>query len=259
MLRRLAAIALVATVALATASSTEGEQVQVKTLRISFGGSFTPHALPRDRLAPIEVTVSGAIKTTDGTHPPAVQRLEVALNRQGQLSTRGLPVCTSPLLQSTTTEAALALCGPALVGRGQFAADVNLTDESQPVFGKALAFNSRRNGKPALVLHFYATIPVQATFVLPLAIHHRREGDFGTVLSTKVPKLAGGLGSITSVKLTLGRRYDDDGTRRSFLSARCAAPDGFPGAIFPFARASFHFANGLKVVTPPLTRDCRVR
>lgn len=256
---RLAAIALVATVALATASATSGEQVQVKNVRISFNGGFKPHDLPRERQAPIEVTVSGAIGTTDGNHPPALQRLEIALNRQGKLTTRGLPVCATPLLQSTTTDAALALCRSALVGRGRFTADVDLTGESQPVFGRALAFNSRRGGRPALLLHFYATIPVRATFVLPLAIQRRPEGDFGTVLSTRIPKLAGGLGSITSVELKIGRRYSDGGDRLSFLSARCAAPDGFPGAIFPFARASFYFANGLTVITPPLTRDCRVR
>jgi hypothetical protein len=258
MRRRIATAALIAIASLAAASATYGELVHVKNLRISFRGSFTPHALPRDRPAPIRVTIEGGIKTTDGTHPPVLNRLEVALNRQGRLSTKGLPTCSSGLLQSTATEAALALCAPALVGRGQFTADLDLTPGSLPAHGRALAFNGRRGGKPALLLHFYATVPVRATLILPLTIHHRRQGDFGTVLSTRIPKLAGGLGSITDVKLTIGRQYNDRGTRRSFLSASCAAPAGFPGAIFPFARGTFHFAQGMKVVTT-LTRDCRVR
>jgi hypothetical protein len=78
------------------------------------------------------------------------------------------------------------------------------------------------------------------------------------VLATKIPVLAGGLGSITSVKLKIGRRYEFDGRRRSFLSASCAAPAGFGSAIFPFARGSFLFTDGTRI-DANLTRDCKVR
>jgi hypothetical protein len=258
MRRHLAVIALVGIVVLAAASATQGELVQVKNLRISFDARFKPHSLPRDRPAPIEVTIKGGIATADDTHPPPLRRFELALNRHGRLTTQGLPTCSSSQLQSTTTEAALALCGPALVGRGHFAADVGFNQGPVPVRGTILAFNSRRGGEPALTLHLYGTVPVRATFVLPLSIDHRRQGDFGTVVSATIPKLAGGFGSITDISLTLGRRYTAGGERRSFLSASCAAPAGFPGAIFPFVRGSFHFAHGVQVVTT-LTRDCNVR
>lgn len=258
MRRHLAAIALVAIALLAAASATQGELVQVKNLRISFDARFKPHALPRDRPAPIEVTIKGGITTADHSHPPPLRRLELALNRHGRVSTAGLPVCSRPQLQSTTTEAALALCGAALVGQGKFGADLAFTQGAVPVSGTILVFNSRLGGKPALMLHLYGTVPVRATFVLPLTIGQRRHGDFGTVVSATIPKLAGGLGSISRVEVTLGRRYAVNGERRSFLSASCAAPAGFPGAIFPFVRGSFHFAHGVKVVTT-LTRDCSVR
>lgn len=258
MRHRLAAIALVAVASLAAASATQGEQIQVKNLRVSFAATFTPHALPRDRPAPIRVTVKGSVATTDGSHPPPLRRLEIALNRQGKLSTLGLPTCSGSLLQSTTTQAALALCGPALVGRGRFGASLALAPGSLPSHGTVLAFNSRVGHRPALLLHLYGTVPVQSTFILPLAIERQRKGDFGTVLSAKIPKIGGGSGSITSIELTVGRNYGYGGRRHSFLSASCAAPAGFPGAIFPFARGSFYFAHGEKVVTT-LTRDCQVR
>lgn len=47
------------------------------------------------------------------------------------------------------------------------------------------------------------------------------------------------------------------GHRRSFLSASCPAPKGFPGATFPFARASFGF--GKRTLEAKLSRSCRVR
>lgn len=258
MRRRLATIIVVAIGSLATASATQGELVQVRNLRVSFDGDFRPHSLPREGLAPITVTIAGKIGTSDGTHPPALRRLEIALNRQGRVSTRGLPSCNSSDLQSTTTQAALALCRPALVGRGSFGASIGLNPGIVPAHGTALVFNSRHAGKPALLLHFYGTVPVRATFVLPLTISRRGRGDFGTVLSATIPKLAGGLGSITELSLKIGRSYNDHGTQRSFASAGCPAPAGFPGAIFSFARAGFYFVQGQKVVST-LTRSCRVR
>jgi hypothetical protein len=249
---------LLALAVLLGAGVARGELSQKGERRISFDGGFTPRSLPRDRPAPVTVSIEGSIGTTDGTHPPALRRLEIALNRNGRLSTRGLPACTSPLLQSTSTEAALERCRPALVGSGSFKADLASTQAVIPVRGRILAFNGRRKGRPALILHLYGTVPVPATFVLALAISHRAEGQFGTILSGRVPVLAGGLVSITDIELEIGREYTYRGRRIGFVSASCAAPAGFPGAVFTFARGSFQFADGRQLDTT-LTRSCRVR
>jgi hypothetical protein len=256
--RRLAIPVLLALAALFGAALARGELAQEGNLRISFDGGFAPRSLPRDRPAPVTVNIEGSISTTDGSHPPALRRLEVALNRNGHLATRGLPACTSPLLQSTTTAIALARCRPALVGRGSFKAEVESTQTTIPASGTILAFNGRSRGKPALLLHLYAAVPVRVTFVLPLTISHLAKGRFGTVLSASVPVLAGGLGSVTDIKLKIGREYVVGGKRIGFISASCAAPAGFPGAVFTFARGSFYFADGRRLDTS-LSRDCSVR
>jgi hypothetical protein len=237
----------------------QAELSQDGNVRISFSGGFSPHALPRDRLAPVRIDIRGAIGTTDGSHPPPVRRIEVALNRHGRLSTQGLPACTGPLLQSTSTEVALQRCRPALVGRGRFGAEVEFPS-TNPVLatGTLLAFYGRNSGRPALLLHLYATTPVRTTFVLPLKISHRAKGLFGTVLSARIPTLAGGLGSVTEIDMTVGRNYTYRGQPRSFISASCPAPAGFPGAVFSLARGSFYFVGGKQIDTT-LARDCRVR
>lgn len=237
----------------------QAELSQDGNVRISFSGDFSPHALPRDRLAPVAVDIQGAIGTTDGSHPPAVRRLEIALNRNGKLSTEGLPACSGPRLQSTSTEEALARCRSALVGQGHFGAEVEFgSDAPVAATGRLLAFYGKASGGPALLLHLYVTTPVQTTFVLPLAISHRAKGKYGTVLSAKIPTLAGGLGSVTKIDLTIKRNYTYHGQPRSFVSASCPAPAGFPGAPFTLARGSFYFAGGKKIETT-LARDCRVR
>jgi len=259
MLRRLLPPTCLAVLVLLAAGPASGELSQTGNLRISFGGDFSPRSLPRDEPAPISVHVKGAIGTSDGSHPPPVRRVEIALNRNGRLTTVGLPTCTSTRLQSTSTETALARCRPALVGQGSFGSEVEFPGlDPFPASGRLLAFFGTHKGGPALLLHLYITAPIHTTFALPLQISRRERGRFGTVLSASVPSLAGGLGSVTEIDLTVGRTYRYRGKRYSFLSANCAAPAGFTGGIFPLARGSFQFADG-RTVRTTLVRNCRVR
>ena len=257
MRRRLAIPLFVALLSLGWGASSRGETVQIENLRVSFDANFAPHSLPRLRPAPVKVQIKGKIATTDGSHPPPLRWLEVALHRNGRLYSEGLARCSAPLLQSTSSETALARCGKAIVGRGSFRADVILGREI-PATGKILAFNSRQRGKPALLLHLFAAVPVRFTLVVPLTIGHRDKGQFGTVLRAKIPRLGGGLGSITEIDLTIGRQYSFRGKRRSYASAACGVPPNLPGAVFPFARGSFRFEAHREVHTT-LIQDCQVR
>jgi hypothetical protein len=257
-MRRLPIVAVLIAVGALVPSPT-GAKVQQEGLRVTFDASIAPKTLPRNRPAPITVQLGGSIATVDGSRPPALQELSIAVNRAGKLSTKGLPTCTASALQQTTTEAALAACRGALVGHGTFGASVDFPDAPQiPAKGKVLVFNARVKGHPGMLLHLYGSSPVRAAFVLPFEVSRVRRGEFGTVLSTRIPTLASGLGYITELQLTIGRRYEFDGKRRSFLSANCAAPAGFTVGVFDPARATFSFSDGRKVVDGP-SRVCRVR
>jgi hypothetical protein len=258
MRHRLPILMLLVLLVLGGAAVAQGELAQKGNLRISFDGGFAPRSLPRDRLVPVPVTLEGRISTTDNTHPPALRTLEVEVNRHGKIFTRGLPTCTNPVLQTTTSEGALRRCGGSLVGKGTFTAALDSTEGQIPVSGKLLAFNGRAHGHEALLLHFHTNRPVGATLVLPFTISRRAKGEFGVVLTTTIPTLAGGLGSITSVDLKLGREFTYRGRRHGFINAACPAPAGFPGIGFTFARGSFHFADG-RVIDASLSRNCRVR
>ena len=259
MKRRLAVITVMFCVVVIGAGAASGESVQRGNLRLVFNGRFSPQALPRDRLAPVTVDLRGSVSTTDGSPAPRLERISIAVNRYGAVFTRGLPACLPGRLQQTTTQVALSRCRGALVGHGAFVAKIALPElPTFPVEGKLLAFNSRDRGRPAIVVHIYGSNPVQATIVLPFKITHPAGGAFGTVLTTRIPPFASDVGYITGISLTFGRRYRYAGEQRSFLSARCAAPGGFPGAVFPFARGSFSFVTG-QTVPITLARQCRVR
>jgi hypothetical protein len=254
MRRRLLISTVLATLALPCAAT--AEHVEPGNLNVGFSGNFAPKALPRHEDAPITIKVEGRIGTTDGSHPPPLKRLEIALNRHGSISTRGLKTCRGSNIQSTSTAVALARCRPALVGRGSFHTTYELGG-NVPSNGKILAFNSRQSGKPALLLHLAIAVPVQATLVLPLSLRPTDEGEFGTVLEGDIPKLAGGLGSITRIALHIGRVYYLHGKRRSYVSASCSAPAGLNAALFQFLRGRFTFA-GQPTAQIKLLRGCHV-
>lgn len=258
MRRRVVTPILIAFLVIGGAAIASAETVQDDGIRVTFNADFTPHRLPRDKPAPVSVKIEGKVATADGGHPPALRRLEIKLHRNGRLDAEGLPTCSASSLQSTSTATALERCRRALVGQGSFHAVVSLGREI-PTGGKILAFNSRRAGRQALVLHLFAGTPVRFTLVVPLTIQRLQEGQFGTLLRAKIPKLAGGLGSVTEIDLTIGRRYSFRGERRSYVSAACSAPKSLPGGVFDFARANFRF-EGHKAIDPPaLLRGCSVR
>ncbi len=258
-MKRIAPIAVLVAVALCAAAIAHGEISGGNGLFVKFGGGFAPRSLPRDRNVPVSVRLNTSIRTPGATRPPQLREISFGVNRYGRITTRGLPACRPALLESTDSSKALSRCRGALVGHGKFTANLEFPAQAPfPVHGRMLAFNGRAHGRPAILLHINGSSPVDVTVVLTFTVRHPKRGKFGTVLTTKIPKLASDLGYVTNVALDFDRRYTYRGKRYSFLSARCAAPSGFPGAIFSFTRGTFTFAGGKKIVTT-LTRDCVVR
>jgi len=249
----------VAVVCLGLVSLSQAEVIQRGNVRVGFGGKISPTKLPRKGSAPVKVVVSAKIASTKAKQaPPQLRTIEIAINRYGVLDSTGLPVCEVDDIQPATTARALEECRESLVGEGRFSAKVLLPQQSPfPSNGKVYAFSGRYKGRPAILAHVYGTDPVPTSVTLPFTIVHSK-GTYGTVLSTSFPRVTSAWGYVTGLSLTLGRRYSYRGKARSFVSASCPAPKGLPGAVFPFARASFGF-KGKDLAPPPVTRSCTAR
>lgn len=247
----------VALVTLSVASFARAEVVQRGALRVTFDGKLTPQALPRQESAPVRVAVSTRIGSANDAAPPQLRQISLAINRYGHFNPEGLPVCTLRDIQPSTTAKALEACRDSLVGQGRFSARVLFAQQSPfPSAGKMYAFNGSVKGKPAILAHVYGTEPVPTSFTIAFMVQ-RTKGTFGTVLHASLPEATGNSGYVTGIALNLGRSFRSHGKARSYLSASCPAPKGFPGAVFPFARARFDF--GKKAVSSTLTRNCKVR
>lgn len=249
----------VATLSLLTlAPLAQAETAQLANLRVNFSGKISPTALPRVGTAPIAVTVGGRIATVDGAPPPQLKAIEIAVNRAGHLDPSGLPSCTFSQIQPSTTAAAMRSCGPAKVGEGSFAANVVLPEQSPfPSVGKIVAFNGVQKGKPVILAHVYGTEPVPLSYTLVLRMSPGK-GAWGTVLSARLPQVTTDVAYITGISLTLNRRFQSAGRTRGYVSAGCPAPQGFPGAVFPLARASFSFGTA-GTLSSILQRSCKAR
>jgi hypothetical protein len=235
------------------------ESVQKGNLRVSLSGRIAPTALPRTGTAPVAILVGGRISTTDGSTLPQLKGLRIEFNRGGRLEDRGLPVCPLAQIEIASSARALSACRSALVGKGSFEANIVLRGQDPyPTTGRLLVFNGRKGGREVLFGHIYSSEPFATSFVITFKIAHRAKGAFGTVLTASLPEALGDWGYVTAIEMKLSRRYVAGGERRSFLSAGCPAPKGFPGAIFTLARTSFSFAGG-RTLSQSLTRDCKVR
>ena len=255
---RLGALLAAALLLLAIAASARAELSASGDLFVSFSGGIAPSALPRHARAPIAVSVAGTVRTLSGERPPALRRIAIAINRGGRLDARGLPVCSRAQVQPSSTAEARANCGQALVGEGSFDADVAFPEQAAfPSHGHVLAFNAMVGGKRAILAHVYGAEPAPITRIIVFRIRENA-GTYGTVLTASVPESVNQWGYLTHFSLSLHRNFTYRGRRRSYLSAACAAPAGFPGATFPFAHAAMTFADG-RTLASTLTRSCRVK
>lgn len=236
-----------------------GETAQSGNVIVGFDGGISPSKLPRDKPAPVAVSISTDFRAVDGADPPPqLREIEIGINRGGKVFDRGLPTCEVGSIQPTTIKAARRICGGAIVGSGKVTVRVSLTNQAPFTFtGPMLVFNAKPvGGKRRLLAQVYGSKPPSA-FVIGFKIDEGK-GEFGTVIRTRLPKGARKWAHVMHFEMKLRRIYRHNGKRRSFVSASCSAPAGWPGALFPFARAKFGFAGGQRVVTT-LVRECSVR
>jgi hypothetical protein len=250
------ALILAAVLCLTAASFASAEVTQEGNLRVSFTGGLAPHALPRQGTAPVKVTLGGDIKTTDGAAPPQLRTISLAINKNGKLDYRGLVACHYHQIQPASTREAIETCPDSVIGKGKFEAHVVLPEQSPfPSSGKVVAFNGIFHGRHVVFAHVYGTVPLPQSNVLIFELG-QTGGAYRTTLTATLPQVAADWGYVSGVGLALKRVFVYKGKERSYISAGCPAPAGFPGATFAFARASFGFEDG-RTLTTTMTRSCK--
>jgi hypothetical protein len=218
--------------------------VQQSGLRISALAQIRPYKLPRESTAPISMFVAGHLSGVGGAQVPQLRELRFLLNRNGVLHWSGLPACEISDVQPASTQRALSNCGSALIGSGQFWANIVLPDQGiYHTQGRLLVFNGGRGGKHLILAHIFTSNPFNTSYVIPFSVRHVLTGVYGTELKASLPTTFGTWGYIDRIKLNLERKYRYGGERHSVFNAGCAAPAGAERAPFSLAYAEFKFAR----------------
>lgn len=240
----------------AVVASATAEIDRKGVLQGTFSGDISPQRLPRHEPAPVTVTMGGKITTTDRSEPPQLEKIVLEINRNGVLDSKGLPTCSLARLNSISSSQAKKVCAKAQVGHGSVTSRVYLPGQGAfASTGELLAFNGRLHGRPAVLAQVSSRAPLPLTYVIGFEVK-KQGGTFGTALIGTLPPIASEYGYISAFSLALSRRYTSHGKKHYFASASCPAPDGFNGAVFPFAKASYEFAGGT-TLGATLTRDCK--
>lgn len=202
--------------------------VRAGNLILNINGDALPRKLPARQYAPIKLKVNASLRTVDGGHVPAGRTAFFEFDRNGRVFTRGLPTCPKAQLENRTSDDALRVCRRALVGRGRAVAEIAFPD--QAVFtqrGDLLLFNGPPKGRrPTIYAHFYLGDEpgdqVVTAVVADGIINPRyNRGRFGTSALFKVPRIAGGYGSIVRFAVVTQRFWRFRGRKVSYLYARC--------------------------------------
>jgi len=249
----LAAVLLASLLTVGLATAAQPTVVRAGNLVLRLNGGVAPKALPKKRMAPIALRISGNIANADGSHPPAAKFVIADFDKQGRVNARGLPVCRGGRLEARTTAAAKAACRKAIVGSGKTTVRVEFP-EQQPFFstGPLVLFNGGiKRGVTTMYIHAYVNVPVPTAIVTPVKIKRIRKGRFGTRAIARIPRIAGGSGSLTRFNMKIERTFRHRGKRQSYLLARCAN-----GRFF--AHGDVAFVGGPRI-GGTVVRACRSR
>jgi hypothetical protein len=233
------AILLCALAALLAASVAygEGALVRVNGIVLRADGGFQPRSLPRQRFVPIDFRGYFDIGAAGGGEPVALEKVVLDFDRDGRLSSGGLPTCSPSQIENASPAEARQTCAGAIVGTGHIEALIALPGGAVAAKSPLTIFNgSPVAGQPTVVLHARTTVPAIQTFAIVVPIERRR-GAFGYRATLELPPIAGGLGAITHVDAKIGRRFSAGGKRRSYVSAHCS-----DGVLQTHGR--FSFADG---------------
>jgi hypothetical protein len=239
----LGALIAVSVAGVASAGNNTPVTAKAGNIEFTFNGGFSPTTLPKNKLAPISLTASGSIKTVDGTHPPALKEAIVETDKNGTISTKGIPVCKSGQLQARDTKAAEKVCGKSIIGTGQTTVEVQFP-EQPPILvnSKLLVLNGGTSGgKTTLFIHAYFSAPVTGAIVTTVKIKKVHNGRYGLKSVATIPKIANGAGSVKTFSLTINKK--------GVLMAKC--PDGKLQA-----HATSIFADGTKA-SAGIVRTCK--
>lgn len=217
----------------------------------AIGAVLGPKKLYKKIFTPgtLEVTTQ-LTSSAAGGFPSPTTHVVIDFDKNAKVFSKGVPTCDAAVLQNTSTEVALQKCGSAKIGGGTGQAVINLGGRLVPAPATVTAFNGvPKGGRTVVLLHTYATTPVQTTLVLNGVVSNYNKEGYGPRLDVEVPLIAGGQGALTDFNVTINKKYKYKGEPVSYISAKCPASKKLK------VRSVFTFLDG-QTSNPIYTQKC---
>jgi hypothetical protein len=245
------AIALLA--ALAVGGSASALHLQVGKLLVNANAKVEPSGLPAKRSAPVEVTSTVRVSTTDGSAPAGLRKLVLQFDKHGSIDPSAFPRCTAAKLREKTSDAARAACPKAIVGEGIARAVVAFPNQAPFTISSPLIFFNAppTGGKPTLIAHAYEQVPEPKALLVPLVVERIQKGRYGYQVSAEMPEIAAGFGAATLSKATIGATTKRGGKTVGFVNAHC---EGGRLQVFGIV----YFGGGEGFTNGTLVQPCHV-
>jgi hypothetical protein len=245
----IAVCAVISLWASAASSSVRTVELPIPNLEMTFSQLVAPKKLPRVGATPIALELKGRIGTMDGSQPAAVEEFVLDLDKSIAIDARGLPNCEAggrgPRFPDLKT-----LCEDAVVGSGRVGVRFQFP-EQPPTYSASdlIVVNDSDQGTGATTLYgvSYFTTPITTALTMEIAIKKWR-GRNRVII--KVPRFAGGTGSLTHLSANLEKRFVRDGEGVDLLTGSC------PGAGTIQSEAKALFADGT-ILRQTSVRSCR--
>ena len=152
-----------------------------------------------------------------GAVKPA-NRVQIYIDHDVKLDTKGLATCRKSQLENTTTEEAKAKCGKAMVGSGKAIALIGGNPDA-PVETVGTTFNGvPKGGKPVLLVH--ARTPSLGFTTVLEGVYKPQRGAYGLLLDVHVPELPLQT-ALVSFQNKIHKLFRVRGKTHSYISARC--------------------------------------
>jgi hypothetical protein len=215
------------------------------------GSVIAPKNLFKKTFTPASLEVTTKLTTTAPSGVPSpTTNVQIDFDKNAKIFTKGIPTCDPSQLQNASTEVALQQCGKAKIGSGTAEALLPVGSKVFPISPVVTAFNGvPKGGKPVVLLHTYATTPIQTVIVLVGTVENYNKEGYGPRLNVEVPLLAGGAGAITYFNVKIDKKYKYKGKPASFLSAKC------PSSKKLKTRSIFTFKDG-QTTNPVYSQKC---
>ena len=147
--------------------------------------------------------------------------MQLDFYRDGLLETSGLPVCPRAQIDHADT-GRRAGSAPRDHRHRPRRRHLRLRGHRGRSQGQGVALQrAAESGNPTVIGHAYSTIPFPRTYTVVIPIKRLKNGPYAYRATIEVPKLAAG-GMLTHIDGRIGRRYDFNGSERSYVNARCS-------------------------------------